>query len=501
LLRFSEPKTSVGAEDLLIKAKVKPTRLATVPGCCVLVDDIGYIEDVSPDGARFLQRSRDSLLRTPFATLVSDEYRRSWLTHFLAHRTPGRQGKTRLVLNIGRSKRTVEVSTETSSSVDTLRFVVTFHEGSRTQDEKKWSLEMLSNLVRHIYDLVITVDRSGNMAFTNQPILERHPEQLIGTSFYDYVRPYDLNRFRMAIDQAFASGTNTDFINEGLACFPPDKRFRVRIKPLPIESSGRKFRQTLDTEMAMILFTDITDQQHAREKLTRMDQNRQRVARRANLIREEERKRLALELHDQVGQSLTALKIDLSLAKRKLTNRDRASRLAIESAESSVDQILNVVRELSAELRPPLLDDLGLVAAIQFQMETFQKRTGILGIFKTTTEEVSASAEIAVGIFRVFQEIMTNVIRHSHASQVDVDLEVHRGWLFLTVADNGRGITEDELYSPKSLGLMGMHERAEQLGGAIHIRRGSAAGTTVLMQVPLTAQRRRRDQARGIKSR
>jgi len=299
----------------------------------------------------------------------------------------------------------------------------------------------------------------------------------------------------MAIDQAFASGTNTDFINEGLVCFPPHKRFRVRIKPLPFKSSVRKSSRTLETEMAMILFADIEEQ------LNRMDQNRQRVARRANLIREEERKRLALELHDQVGQSLTALKIDLSLAKRKLTNGDRASRLAIESAESAVDQIVNVVRELSAELRPPLLDDLGLVAALQFQMETFQKRTGILSVFKTRTEEVSAGAEIEMGIFRVFQEIMTNVIRHSRASRVDVGLEVHRGWLFLTVADNGRGITEDELYSPKSLGLMGMHERAEQLGGAIHIRRGSAAGTTVVMQVPLTAQHRRRDRATAVKTR
>jgi signal transduction histidine kinase len=498
---FGAENRSRRAEDLLIKAKVKPTRLATVPGRCVLLDDIGYIEDVSPDGARFLQRSRDSLLRTPFASIVSEEYSRSWLTHFLAHRTPGRQGKTRLVLNIGRSKRTVEVSTETSSSLDTVRFIVTFHEGSRTQEGKKSSLEMLSNLVGHIYDLVITVDRNGNVVFTNQPILERLPEQVIGTSFYDYVRPYDLKRFRMAIDRAFASGTNTDFINEGLVCFPPHRRFRVRIKPLPIKSRGRKSSRTLETEMAMILFADITDQQRAEQQLSRMDQNRQRVARRANLIREEERKRLALELHDQVGQSLTALKIDLSLAKRKLTERDRASRLAIESAESTVDQILNVVRELSAQLRPPLLDDLGLVAALQFQMETFQKRTGIRGTFKTTTEEVSASAEIALGIFRVFQEIMTNVIRHSRASQVDVDLEVHRGWLFLTVADNGRGITEDELYSPKSLGLMGMHERAEELGGAIHIQRGSAAGTTVVMQVPLTTQRRRRDRAGAVKSR
>jgi len=155
-----------------------------------------------------------------------------------------------------------------------------------------------------------------------------------------------------------------------------------------------------------------------------------------------------------------------------------------------VDHLINLVRELCAELRPPLLDDLGLVAALQFQMETFQKRTGIQGIFKARAQEVLTSTEIAMGIFRVFQETMTNVIRHSHASRVEAVLDVHRGWLFLTVSDNGRGITEGDLDSPKSLGLLGMRERAQQLGGAVHIRNGSTGGTTVVLQIPLSAERR-----------
>jgi len=480
---------SVFEERLDGARRLRQTVRRTSEDCRVSLDDLGYIEEVTSNAARFLQSSRDSLLRTPFANLVSEEYRRLWLTHFLACRKPGERGNTRLVLDIGRSKRTVDVSSETSSRLGKPHFVVTLHESSRTLERKNQGRGTLSSLVHHIYDLVITVDRRGNVTFTNQPLLERLPGQVIGTSFYDYVRPYDLKRFRMAIDHAFTSGASTDFINGGLACFPHSKHFRVRVKPLPLNGSARRVRKAPEAEMAMILFGDITDQHRAEEALNRMHQNRLRVARRANLIREEERKRLALELHDQVGQSLTALKIDLSLAKRKLKSRDRDSKLALQSAESTVDELVKTIRELSAELRPPLLDDLGLVAALQFQMEVFEKRTGIVATFKTKTEEVSTRTEIAMAVFRVFQEIMTNVIRHSHASQVEVGLALHRGCVFLTVSDNGRGITEEQLYSPKSLGLMGIRERAEQLGGAIHIQGGPTVGTTVVMQVPLATRR------------
>jgi signal transduction histidine kinase len=476
------------------RATTKKKRQDAGRDSCIVLNAIGYIEDVTPAAARLLQRSRDSLLRKPFASLISEESRRRWFTHFLSNRRPAMRGKTTLILDIGRSTRTVEVLTETSAALGPLHFIVTLGESSRTKGGQSNSRQ-ISNLIGHIYDLVMTVDRRGKVCFTNQPLLERLPNQIIGTSFYDYVRPYDLKRFRAAIHQAFETGTRTDFINQGLVCFPPAKHFRVLIKPLPI-STARGSRKAAETEMTMIVFDDITDQQRAEHQLNRMNHTRQRVARRTNLIREEERRRLALELHDQLGQSLTALKIDLSLVRRQIDRKDQA-RSAIKSAESSVDQLINLVRELSAELRPPLLDEFGLIAALQFHMETFEKRTGIRCTFKTQPEEVATSAELAIGVFRVFQETMTNIIRHSRASKLEVCLEINRGLLLLTVSDNGRGISEEALYSPNSLGLIGMHERAQQLGGAIHIRNGSTEGTTVVMQVPLSArrgQRQRREQ-------
>jgi signal transduction histidine kinase len=354
-------------------------------------------------------------------------------------------------------------------------------------DEKQRSPAVFPHLIGHIDDLVITIDRAAVVGFVNQPILGLLPEQIIGTSFYDYVRPYELKRFRLAIDRAFASGTNTDFINEGLVSFPAGKHFRVRVKSLPLESTVRKAGKTRETETAMVVFADITDQQQAEEQLKRMQHNRKRVARRASLIREEERTRLASELHDQLGQELTVAKLYLSMVWQKGNNREFA-RSAIQSAESAVDRLMILVREVSAELRPPLLERLGFVAALQLHLKTFRKRTGIRCKFSTRTREVFINTEIATGVFRVFQETLTNVIRHSRASEVEVRLDVHRGSLCLTVSDNGRGITEAELYSPKSLGLIGMRERAQQVGGTIHIQNGWTEGTTVVIQVPLSSR-------------
>jgi signal transduction histidine kinase len=470
-------------------ATAEKKRLEAASNSCISLDAIGYIEDVTPDAARFLQRSCESLLRTPFAALVSEESRQLWLTHFLSNRRPGMRGNTTLVFDIDSSTCAVEVFTETSAALGTFHFLVTFRESSWTKADKISTREP-SNLIGHIYELVITVDRRGKVGFTNQPLLDRSPNQVIGTSFYDYVRPFDLKRFRAAIHEAFESGTRTDFINQGLVYFPPGKHFRVRIKPLPVKSTAIGSRNAAETEMTMIVLDDITDQRRAEHQLNRMNHTRQRVARRTNLIREEERRRLALELHDQLGQSLTALKIDLSLVRRQI-DRNSQARSALKLAESSVDELINLVRELSAELRPPLLDELGLIAALQFHMETFQKRTGIRCTLQSQTEEISTSAEIEIGVFRVFQETLTNIIRHSNASKLEVRLEINRGLLLLTVSDNGRGISEEALYSPNSLGLIGMHERAQQLGGAIHIRNGSTEGTTVVMQVPLSARRGR----------
>ena len=470
-------------------ATSKKVRLEAASDSCISLDAIGCIEDVSPDAEKFLQRSRDSLLHTPFTALLCEESQRLWLRYFLSYRQPGMRDKSKLVLNTGRSKRAVEVLTETSASLGTLRFIVTLQESSSAENGESRGHQVRSNLIGHIYDLVITVDRRGHVRFTNQPILERDPKEVIGTSFYDYVRPYDFNRFRAAIEEAFTSGTNTDFINEGLVCFPPGKHFRVRVKPLPLEITARKSGKTLETETAMIVFADITGQQQAEEQLKRMQHKDKRVARRANVIREEERTRLALELHDHLGQNLTVMKLYLSMARQRGSTKE-GMRSAIQSAESAVDHLMKLVQELSAELRPPLLDRLGLVGALQLHLETFEKRTGIRGIFKTRSEILTSSV-ISMGIFRVFQETLTNVIRHSHASQVEVGLDVHRGWVFLTVSDNGRGITEEQLYAPNSLGLIGMQERAQQLGGTIHIQNGLTEGTTVVMQVPLSVRRTR----------
>ena len=201
-------------------------------------------------------------------------------------------------------------------------------------------------------------------------------------------------------------------------------------------------------------------------------------------VREEERTRISREIHDELGQSLTGLKMDLSWLDRKLSDPKHKVSLRllhekIESMKDLVDATVQSVRKISTELRPGILDDLGLTAAIEWQASDFQSRTGIACRFESLPEDVSLDEKSSSAVFRIFQEILTNVARHAEATQVDIDLKEEAGKLILEVRDNGRGITERESGNAKSLGLLGMRERAFLLGGEFHISGVPTHGTTV----------------------
>ena len=200
--------------------------------------------------------------------------------------------------------------------------------------------------------------------------------------------------------------------------------------------------------------------------------------------REEERTRIAREIHDEFGQMITALKMDLSwLIKRLPQDEPELSRKA-DAMSETIDETLYNVRRISSELRPGILDDLGLAAAIEWQAETFSERSGILCELDLDEEGDDLDRQLATALFRILQEALTNVARHADASWVRVDLDVEPREVTLTVEDDGRGITQAELTDVESLGLMGMRERARALGGALTLEGRPSAGTTVIARIP-----------------
>jgi signal transduction histidine kinase len=158
----------------------------------------------------------------------------------------------------------------------------------------------------------------------------------------------------------------------------------------------------------------------------------------------------------------------------------------------STDDIIGVVRRISAELRPGILDDLGLVAAIEWQLEDFERRTQITCELRSTFGDLQLDRELATAVFRIFQEALTNVARHARAAEVTVDLALVRGSLVLDIADDGVGIGE---VRSGALGLLGMRERARRLGGSCEVRRGTLGGTIVSVKVPLRFRPERRTDA------
>ena len=207
---------------------------------------------------------------------------------------------------------------------------------------------------------------------------------------------------------------------------------------------------------------------------------------------EEERRRIARELHDEFGQALTGLKFDLAWCGRTLTQSPLPTGVEnllnkVQSMSGSVDALLESIRTTAAALRPAMLDDLGLVPALECLATTFQHRTGTRCTFTAEPEMSSAtlSSEVSIAVFRIAQELLTNVMRHAAASQVHMRLYQDGARVTFEVTDNGKGITPERMNTPHSFGLRGMNERASLLGGHFHIIGTCSVGTTACVSVPI----------------
>lgn len=238
-----------------------------------------------------------------------------------------------------------------------------------------------------------------------------------------------------------------------------------------------------DIANMLAITRDITQNRKAEEELKNMNEQLRLLSTHLLKIREEERTQVAREIHDELGQQLTGLKIDLSWLRKKMPAGYPVLDTKIQEMLSLIDDTVKSVRKISTALRPTLLDELGLVAALEWQCQEFQRRTGIVAEFTSDLSDVNFDKTLATGIFRVYQESLTNIARHSEATRVDSSLIHTNGNLTLKISDNGCGLKTQSLRAKKTLGLVGMQERAAMLGGRLEIESGQ--GTHILLTVPL----------------
>jgi len=246
-----------------------------------------------------------------------------------------------------------------------------------------------------------------------------------------------------------------------------------------------KQRTAVLTRVNQELRTEIADRERAEEQLKTSRDRLRALAARLQTVREEERTSIAREIHDELGQACTAIKMDLALIGRKLTTKQTQLRTKVDSSVQIVDNMIATLRRIASELRPRTLDDLGLPAALESQAQEFEGRTGIRCSVTLPHEPLTLDTDTSTAIFRIFQESLTNVARHAHASLVEASLKVEKVRIVFQVFDNGRGFDPREANAHKSLGLVGMQERALMLKGDFKIEGVPGVGTTMTLTIPL----------------
>jgi signal transduction histidine kinase len=201
-------------------------------------------------------------------------------------------------------------------------------------------------------------------------------------------------------------------------------------------------------------------------------------------IREEERKNISRIIHDELGQQLTGLKMDMTWISQQLSSESTAVMKKMDTMIELIDQTVLSVRRISSDLRPAMLDDLGLVAALQWMSRDFQERSGIKITFNTNSQDYLFKPEVATELYRIFQEALINVVRHSGATEVKSSLTLTGEKIYLSLSDNGKGFDPEKVKNKKALGLIGMRERAAMIHGTLEVH-SDKQGTEVTVIIPI----------------
>ena len=234
-----------------------------------------------------------------------------------------------------------------------------------------------------------------------------------------------------------------------------------------------------------VVARNITERKQASDELRESREQLRSLSAHLQSIREESQKLLAREIHDELGQDLTALKMDLSWMKGKLRQDQELLREKAAAMTKLADAMIKTVKKITARLRPALLDDLGVSAALEWELGEFVERTGIECNLTVKPEEIDLDPDRSTAVYRIFQEVLTNIARHSQATSAEAALRVDSGRLEMEISDNGAGITEEQIASPRSFGLIGIRERAMQFGGEVRIEGVKGKGTTISITLPL----------------
>jgi two-component system sensor histidine kinase UhpB len=360
-------------------------------------------------------------------------------------------------------------------------------ERKRAEEALSQQTRILQSILDSMADAVIVVDAEGKLLLFNPAAEQIHglnstdaaPDKSMGRhGLYlpDMATPYPANKLPLA---RVLRGEVADAVEIFVRHPNAPKGLWVSANARPLNGDDG----VLQGGVAVI--RDITEGKLAEQELRNSREQLRNLSAYLESVREEERTHIAREIHDELGQVMTALKMDLSWLGKRLAKDQEPLLEKTQSMSKLVDMTVKTVQRISAELRPGLLDDLGLIAAIEWQASEFRERTGIECKAALDLDGINLNREQSTMFFRILQEALTNVVRHAQATKVEIGLTKRERKLLLKVRDNGKGITNSKVHEATSLGLIGIQERARRFHGKVKIKGVQDKGTILVVSMPL----------------
>ncbi|MBE0570258.1 MAG: PAS domain S-box protein [Ignavibacteriaceae bacterium] len=452
-----------------------------------LIDEDGKILLVNDSFCKIFQMEKDKLLGKPFSIVYKRDEQEPALE---AYRRDIRNNKIKTLFERENTlwngrKAWFEFSNSFLTLPDgkkiTLSVIKEISERKKSEIELRESESKFKMLFNSANDAVFVTQLSNEKSYgdfieVNEVACVRlgyTKEEFLQLSPSAIVSPKNMPEFNLNMER---------LLKEGHVIYDVVHKAKDK-KLIPVEINSHLFLYN-DKPTVLSIARDITERKQTEERLKRTSKLLRELATHLQSVREEERTMIAQEIHDELGQVLTALKIHISLLANKLNTNQAPLKEKINSLSGMIDASVESVQKISSKLRPGILDELGLIAAIEWQAEEFEKLTNIKCSLVLPKQEIELEKNKSTAIFRIFQEALTNIARHSEANKVMVSFMNHQSNIYLEIQDNGKGISQDQIKDFKSLGIHGMEERAMVFGGEVYIEGFAGKGTTVKVEIP-----------------
>jgi PAS domain S-box-containing protein len=459
----------------------------------VSVDEDQKVVLFNAAAERIFQRPRSTVLGQPLDLLLPERFRRGHRAHVERF---GQTGVTSRTMGAGRlalaglraNGEEFPIDASISQSREDGRTTYTaivrdVTEREQAKEAVERSEERLRGILDSAMDAIITVDEHQRVVLFNKSA-EAVFGWLRGEALGAPLEKFIPQRYRAThaghVQRFGETGISSRRMGESRIV----AGLRRNGEEFPIDASISQIAEGGQRFFTVIL-RDVTRRVRDEEALKRSREEIRELAMAATTAREQEKSRIARELHDELGQALTALKIDIGWLRERVGGETGEVREKLAAMQSLIDATVAAARRISADLRPLMLDDLGLAAATDWLVQGFSQRTGVACALEAEEEDLDLQDPYATAVFRVLQESLTNIAKHASATKVTVRVERRDGRIALEVRDNGRGFVTTQPAKPGSFGLLGLRERASLLGGDVSIDSVPGRGTTLRMSIPL----------------